>query len=249
MNEIQPKRYVAFFDMLGCAEATLKNVDGTKEALYVLREQLEKVLSFEIDIPRFNLYLTPQLHVAAVNFSDSILLFTFGDSIEDLHLILILSAEIFAKSLHKCVPLRGGIAYGDFYFDLKKSLFCGIPLVEAHKISERAQWSGIVISDGIAEQYKQIPLLSHNEYAIMKWSVPIKDSNNGKVKKQEQWVLKWPLIHRNNFNVEAPISPELWSKAFNWLFKGSYTIWPKDIQDKYNNTFDFINEIINPKPK
>jgi hypothetical protein len=103
--------------------------------------------TWDREIPSLSLNLSPPLPVGTVNFSDSILLFTFRGRLEDLYLILILSAEVFAKSLHACVPLRGGIAYGDFHFHLEKSLFCGIPFVEAHEIGECAQWSGIVVSN------------------------------------------------------------------------------------------------------
>jgi hypothetical protein len=246
VNEIQPKRYVAIFDMLGCEAATRRNVQGTKEAPYALRESLETVLGLEIEISRLNLNLSPLLPVRAVNFSDSILLFTLRGRLEDLYLILILGAEVFAKSLHACVPLRGGIAYGDFHFHSKKRLYCGVPFVEAHEIGESAQWSGIVVTSEVAAHYQKDPLRSGDEDAIMKWSVPVKEKDTCQTKKEERWVLKWPLIHRNNFNVGPPISPQLWSKAFEWLFNGTYRDWPKDIQAKYDNTVEFINAILEP---
>jgi hypothetical protein len=200
-------------------------------------------------MPQLNLVLSPPLPLGARLFSDSVLLFTFRGCVEDLYLILILSAELFAQSLHRCVPLRGAIAYGDFYYYLKKSLFCGIPLVKAQETGERAQWSGIMIDDDVAVHYQKAPLTSQDEYAIMRWSVPVKGKDGDEVTKEEHWVLKWPLIHRNNFNIEPPISPELYSKAFESLFKGTYKDWPKDIQAKYDNTVEFINAILQPRAK
>jgi hypothetical protein len=81
----------------------------------------------------------------------------------------------------------------------------------------------------------------------MKWSVPVKAKDGCQVRKEYRWVLKWPLVHRNSFTVGPPISPELYSKAFEWLFKGAYNDWPRDIQAKYDNTVEFINAILEPR--
>ena len=81
-------------------------------------------------------------HLRAYIFSDSILMFTFGSSPEDYKSIIVLSVQLYYDSLVRCLPLRGGIAFGEFYFNLEKHLFCGIPFVKAYQLGESAKFIG-----------------------------------------------------------------------------------------------------------
>ena len=116
--------YVAYFDMLGFKSAILHNADNACEALtsikVALDSQSNKMLlkpekKGKIYVPRdLRKGLHPLKHVRLYIFSDSILLFTLDDSIDDLISLLILSSTLFQQLLVYKVPLRGGIALGDF---------------------------------------------------------------------------------------------------------------------------------------
>jgi hypothetical protein len=237
-------RYVAFFDMLGFKEAIRKDLDEAWGALEDLRVSMEGALNFYTKTNQ-NIIFTrigTDDRTMAINFSDSILIFTKEDTVEDLHRILIASAGFFGKSLHRCIPLRGGISYGAFNFNFEKNLFCGPPLIRAYELGQSAQWSGIIIDDEVAEHYHKNPIKSSAKLAIEQRIVPIKDVC--KTRKEKLWVFNWPLVFRENFTVMAPISPHLYSAAFESLFKSSYEDWPEYIQAIYDNTVEFINSVL-----
>lgn len=238
------KRYVAHFDMLGFKSATLRNPVKAWGALSDLRACMDKMLNSYIQVLSPNEIILDR--IKAFIFSDSILIFTLRNEPKDLISLLVLTSQFFADSLHVCIPLRGGISYGDFFFNLELNLFCGIPFVKAHQISEIAQWSGIIVDDSIAEYYhKELGHLTfYNKSNIIEWDVPIKPHG-----KKKQWVVNWPVVFKSNFKREPPISVQDYYEVFKSLF-GPYQDLPNEVKIKYENTVDFINSnlIVNKSP-
>lgn len=232
------KRYVAFFDVLGFTQAVKNNHREAWGALVDLRVSMEDALRL-FTTQTHNLLLLPNsIRTQATNFSDSVMIFSLSDDTTDLHTILIESAHLFAKALARCVPLRGGISWGDFSVNFEKNLFCGLPLIKAHEIGQKGQWSGIIVDENVAMAYQKNPLTSFDKQVIVKRNVPIKSD----VKENEEyWVLDWPCVFRKSFNCEPPISGQQYSAAFERLFGCSYQDWPADIQAKHDNTAEFIN--------
>ena len=237
-------RYVAFFDMLGFKEATKRDIDEAWGALEDLRVSMEDVLNFYTKTNQDIIFtrIGTDDRTMATNFSDSVLIFTKEDTVEDLHRILIASAGFFAKSLHRCVPLRGGISYGAFKCNFEKNLFCGPPLIKAYELGQSAQWSGIIVDDEVAERYYKNPIKSFAKSVIEQRIVPVK--YECKIRKEKLWVFNWVLPHKANFIVDGPVSPQSYSKAFESLFKSSYKNWPEYIQAIYDNTVEFINSVL-----
>ncbi|MCP4711244.1 MAG: FRG domain-containing protein [Planctomycetes bacterium] len=154
-NKLDHKRYVAHFDMLGFKSVIARDLDEAWGALCDLRSSMDKILRMAIgDISTGQVIAD---RIRAHIFSDSILIFTLSNKPEDLKAILILSSQLFSKSLESCVPLRGGISVGKFYFNEDLNLFCGTPFVQAYQIAESAQWSGIVVHDSVAKNYFKEP--------------------------------------------------------------------------------------------
>lgn len=238
----QSDRHVAFFDALGFREAINRNVDEAWGALEDLRVSMEETLDFFVKLPNGEILVRNRERTMAVNFSDSVILFTRGGRREDLHSILVSSAAFFAKALHRCVPLRGCISYGAFRFNFEKNLFCGSPLINAYDLAESTQWSGIAVDPRVAELYAENPLMSSGRRVLAKWSVRLK--RNGRERKQNLWVLDWPTVCRENFTCNAMISAELYTKAFESLFGGAYEEWSENVRAKYDDTVTFINAML-----
>lgn len=237
MNDtLDHNRYVAHFDMLGFKNAAVRNLDEAWGALCDLKSAMDKILRMAIkDISSKQVIAD---RVRAYIFSDSILVFTFSNNKpEDLKAILILTSHLFSDSLASCVPLRGGISFGKFYFNLEQHLFCGIPFVQAYQIAERAQWLGIVVHDSVAKNYFDEPSkpMSGEAHVLVQWDVPIKPSGQKK-----HWVINWPHIFKHSFNKPAPITTEEFYQAFESLF-GSYDELKKRARIKYVNTVEFVN--------
>ncbi len=241
-DKSKEKRYVAFFDILGFKEAVRNDLDEAWGALEDVRVSMEETLNIFLKTPNDIILTRNKERTAATNFSDSIIIFSREGNTKNLHSILISSTAFFAKSLERCIPLRGGISFGKFYFNFEKNLFCGDPLIRAYEIAESAQWSGIIIDDNVAKHYLKNPITSDGKLAVIRYPVSVKEKNA--IRKKDLWILNWPLVHKNNFNADPPISAEQYSKAFESLFKSPYDKWPNNIQSKYDNTVKFINSIL-----
>lgn len=242
MNEtIDHNRYVAYFDMLGFKSAISRNLDNAWGALCDLRSSMDKIMKLAIgDISSREIIAD---RIRAYIFSDSILIFTLSNHPQDLKAILILTSQLFSDSLASCVPLRGGISLGKFFFNPNLNLFCGTPFVEAYQLSECAKWSGIIVSNSVAKKYFNEPsrITSAELPILVEWNVPIKPSGNLK-----QWVVNWPHIFKNSFRKSAPIAVRDYYQAFESLF-GPYDQLTDDAKIKYDNTVEFINWALIPK--
>ena len=226
------KRFVAHFDMLGMKQAVLRNPDEAWGALCDINEAKKRI--YRISIETRNRNQIVENRVRTFFFSDTVIIFSLSNEPEDLYAILILSSELFSNSLHKCVPLRGGIAHGKFYFNMEESLFLGEPLVKAYKIGESAQWIGIVVDKFVAEMAESYPISEE----IIQWDVPQKNKSF-----KREYVLNWPWIFRNNFTIK-PVTLDAFYEAFKPLF-GSYYDLPESAKIKYKNTVNFINSTLN----
>jgi len=236
---VNAKRYVAHFDMLGFKSATCRNPDEAWGALSDLRKCMDQMLNKHIEIISTNTRIKDR--ILSYIFSDSILIFTLSETPEDFASILVLTSDLFSCSLKNCIPLRGGISFGDFFFNDKLHLFCGIPFVRAYELSEMAQWSGIVVDDIVYANYGSLDSASINSLKsdgsppIIKWDVSLK--GNGK---KSCWVVNWPYIYRKSFKKTPPISIADYYEAFESLF-GPYSDLAIDVKTKYENTVEFIN--------
>ncbi len=228
-------RYVACFDVLGFKEAVKNNVDEAYGVLVDLQVSLEEALNAPSKCDPVFFKNKP----GGVCFSDTVILFTRSAELEDLGSILISSGDFFAKALYRCIPLRGAISYGKFGVDFEKEIYCGVPLITAFDLAENAQWSGIVIDEGVADRYRENHINDTGRQFIVKRDLMFKDKEAQK--KISCWVLDWPWIHTNNWKVRNPISAELYSKSFKRMFGGSYNDWSEYVQRKYDNTVLFVN--------
>jgi len=254
MNQEENKRYVAYFDMLGMKTATLRNQDAAWKALCAINNAKKKIAEKEIEIINSGEKIGDR--VRAQIFSDSVIIFSLGDEPKDLLALLIYSSEFFKDSLSQSVPLRGGIAYGDFFFNFDSNLFLGTALVKACEIGECAQWYGITVETEVYNRSKELPVefgASSNGgmKGIVEYDVPLKVNKTGlfqncffrhafrsNPKTKKGHVINWPGIFRNNF-VKIPQNSEELYEAFENLF-GSYAGLRDEVKQKHINTYNFV---------
>ena len=239
-NQVKQNRYVAYFDMLGFKTATLKSPAEVWMALKSLRECMDDILNLEVEITSKKVVLKKS--IKAFILADSVLIFTYNDDLYDLSAILILTSELFARTLHKWVPLRGAITHGEFFYNLNLNLFGGIPFVRAHELERKAQWSGVVIDDVVLEHYKKwqsdMPKCGNGSSIIVPWNIPLKDN-----KKEHGLCLDWVTPHKRNFTVQPPISVSDYYSGFRKLF-GDFEQLAPEVKTKYQNTVDFVNHFL-----
>ncbi|MFZ0889901.1 MAG: hypothetical protein WA005_15755 [Candidatus Binataceae bacterium] len=232
-------RYVAFFDILGMSDLILQNHEKAWEILGRIRHEMIAGMEQQ----RFEVSLTGGSpvkrfknadYIKYFTFSDSILLFTDGETVLDLLSIVSFCTEFFASAFYRCVPLRGNIAHGEFWFNLQHNVFSGPALVMAYRAAEDPQWMGVTVDSVVSERLNLgLPQAPH----LCEWDVPVKSQSEPK----RLSVVNWPALHRNAFSVRPPITAEhLYAAAFERVF-GPFQSLEPSAQAKYVNTALFIN--------
>lgn len=236
-NIIRQSRYVAYFDMLGLKTATIRDPAKAWKALVGLRSCMDEILKLSVEVTSKKVILIDR--IKAFILADSVLIFTGEDTIYDLSAMLTLTSELFSKALHKCVPLRGAITHGEFFYNLDLKLFGGIPFVRAYELERKAQWSGIVVDDCVYDHYgkwiNDMPKGMDGSSLIVSWDIPLKSNVN-----EKGMCLDWVKPHKANFTKKPPISVEDYYSGFIDLF-GDYDQLKPDDQLKYKNTVEFVN--------
>ncbi len=233
------KSYVAYFDMLGFKEAVKRNQEIAWYCISEMQRSMEEILRMKIKDTGNNIIIEDR--VRSFIFSDSLIFFTLSNEYIDLMSILILSTQMFGQSLKYCIPLRGGISYGDFNFNFEKKLFCGLPLVRAFELGECIQWSGVRL-DTIIVQHCEICKKNNNEFFSSDIQIPWKAKlkNNKSV---DIHTISWPKIFRKNWTKDPPITVREYYMAFEKMF-GDFEHLKEEIQQKYINTVEFINHCL-----
>lgn len=228
-------RIVAHVDVLGMSTLVEKNFPEAWGMLSDLVDVRDHAQSYEYEFVDVSERLRVRERIKIVTFSDTLLLFTAGSSALELESMIILVSDIFHKALLKCVPVRAGIAIGEFWFNLDRSMYVGPALIEAYRTGEASQWLGISFARSAESQALNLGMKSNGSDIVVRWPVPIKGGG---------WighVVNWPAIFSNDLKVTPPITVPQFYEAFEQSF-GSFDALPEDIQLKYQNTVRFMNE-------
>lgn len=234
MNSEKNIRFVAYFDMLGMKSAIRRNQDEAWRALCSINQAKGKIYEKQIEIIATGERIGDR--VRTYIFSDSVIIFTLSDEPKDLRAILMYSSEFFKDSLSQCIPLRGGIAHGDFFFNINENLFLGKAFVDAYEINEGVQWYGIIVD---AETHRRSLTLTPPfqtdtlEPGIVEYEIPLKNN-----KRKKGVVINWPCIFKHNFMKKPKSVEELYS-PFRHMF-GEYRELKEEVKLKHINTFNFV---------
>jgi hypothetical protein len=163
-------RWVAYFDLLGISSLIKSN--EYLDVFYAYAEAMREVKQDKIE------------EVHPVWFSDTFILYSNGDASAGfdespfgfvaLHSV----ARGFMHSLTlKQIPVRGAIAYGDFYADSTNELFFGNALLEAHRYGESQDWLGLILTPSAETQLKAVGLSpeEHLRGSYVRWQIPFKE--------------------------------------------------------------------------
>jgi len=236
MIEHKDNRFVAHFDMLGMATLTKRNPDLAWQKLSELRRANEERLNLVIERTGTNELIANQ--IKTFTFSDTIIAFSKGNTENDALAIFILTTELFSRTLHDCVPIRGGIAYGRFTFNFDLNLFSGPALVDAYELGESSQWLGIVVDEHTAKTVSKLSIgkSPRGRDVVVPWDMPCK----GNVV-QKRMVVNWPETQYKNYEGTLPLTIEMFYQPFSELF-GSLEKLAPSVVAKYANTVAFFNE-------
>lgn len=213
---------------------TKRNPDLAWRKLSALCAAKQERLS--LGIQRLDTGETIKDQVATFTFSDTIIAFSKADSANDALAIVLLTTELFTRSLHYCVPLRGGIAHGRFAFNFDLNLFSGPALVEAYELGESSQWLGIALDERIAKAVSGLPFSTSNDKSlVVPWDIPCKDGST-----KRRMVMNWPESHGHTYKGPIPLTVDAFYTPFAELFGPLGQLRSVD-RAKYENTVAFFN--------
>ena len=89
-------------------------------------------------------------------FSDTFLFWSTDDSWASFRAVAEASRWFFDELIDSKVPLRGALAFGEFYGDKAKGLFFGKALVDACQCGEKYDWLGFVLHDSALKQMAEV---------------------------------------------------------------------------------------------
>lgn len=159
-SEPQPKRkwpkttnrFVAFFDILGFKDAVSRE---SHESVLFMLSKLNRTLK---GLPKqwipSDMFVKDQ--VQYVTFSDSILVFSKGNSEYDALKFVSDVHNIYYNAINSGIPIKGAIAYGKITADFKNSLFFGQPIIDAYELHNELDMMAVVLH-GSAEHMLRDP--------------------------------------------------------------------------------------------
>lgn len=228
-------RFVAYIDVLGMSAIVEKDADEAWGMLSDLVAVRDQVGNYELEFPDSKERAILSEVTYAVTFSDTIVLFTKGDSDTELRCMIIRVAEILHKAMCRCVPVRAGLSFGRFFFNIDKSMYAGPALIEAYRVGESAQWLGIALADSVQERAMGLGMMSGSSKIIVPWKVPLKGGT------ELRFVVNWPAVVAHTLTVRPPVPVAQFYQGFERTF-GPFAQLPSEVRAKYENTVEFMNQ-------
>ena len=126
------RRWVSYFDRLGFGRFIAEHhlLEIFCESSFCLREARR--------------HGKDHANVEFAWFSDTVLFWSTDDSRSSFCAVAEVSRWFFDELIDSKVPLRGALAFGEFYGDKAKGLFFGKALVDACQCGEKYDWLGFV---------------------------------------------------------------------------------------------------------
>jgi hypothetical protein len=172
---------VAVCDVLGFSSLVEKSplVDVINDSLGWLRKALHHSLhkrEFPGEIPSKDEFLEND-HVGVAWFSDTILLYTRRDDDEAIRqLVQTVGWLLFETMMGGNTRIRGGISYGEAYIDGEDSVFVGKPLIEAYRLEQKQQWSGVALTKSASDRIPaHVRSGQYGDWWVIPYDVPLKE--------------------------------------------------------------------------
>lgn len=168
-------RFVAFFDIMGFKDRVARNPHkNILKDLKMLRETINDLESHNNSTKFAEILKTNVGTTRAITFSDSIAIFSKGDSLEDLNKILIDSYLLIDIALEGGIPIKGALSYGEITVDFNNSLFFGQPIIDAFTLHEDLQVYAIVLDNNIEKKIEALKLPEKISSLIYSYKTPFK---------------------------------------------------------------------------
>lgn len=212
-------RFVAFFDIMGFKDRIIRQ---SHEDVY---NSLKKLSDMRNELNTFN---NMDLGKGAIwgesksfTFSDSIMFFSKGDTIDDLNKILVDSHNIIIEAFHYKIPIKGALSYGKITIDIENSIYFGQPIIDAYLLHEELMLYSVIADNAFEKKTKELNSNAlQNNFRFYK--TPLKSG------KANHYLLIPPAPDQGQINQEVK---ELYNYA-----SGKY-------RQYIDNTIEYFNEV------
>lgn len=149
------KRFVAFLDILGFKDLVMRN---THDEIYQILNQISKSKKLIEEATKFEEIskVFGDAEVYVVSFSDSIVIFSKNDSIENFKYFLLATRWFFTGAFNKQIPIKGAMAHGEISLNKKEQIYFGQPIIDAYLIEEDVNYMGVVAHNSIDNYISKI---------------------------------------------------------------------------------------------
>jgi hypothetical protein len=142
------KRFVAFIDILGFKDLVSKN---NHAEIYEQLSKISKTKKFLENIAEngkiLEKYKDAEIYI--VSFSDSIVIFSKNDDINNFYFFLLAVRWLFAKTIEAKIPIKGGLAHGEVSLNKSEQIYFGQAIIDAFMMEEDVNYIGVVAHNTI----------------------------------------------------------------------------------------------------
>lgn len=139
-------RFVTFLDILGFKDSVLR--EDHSEIYKRLLNLSNSIENIEKTVNGTELNEIKS-EVKSFTFSDSIIIFSKSNSINDLNAMLITAIQVMTDSIEMGIPLKGAMAYGKISINQNKRIFFGQPIIDSYLLEEDVKYFGVTIHNSV----------------------------------------------------------------------------------------------------
>lgn len=134
-------RWFCYLDLLG-----FKDLIRTKDAVHVI--ELYEAAIEKLKITE-KLKAETSLGISYSWFSDTFILFSRGDSLQEFSWVEQAGRLFFQRLVLAEIPARGALSHGKLYSNLERNIFIGEALIEAYEYGEKQNWLGFLLTPSV----------------------------------------------------------------------------------------------------
>jgi len=170
--KITDKRFVAFFDILGFKDKIMRmSHDDIYKELEYISKTIGKLIQEHYNDDSMN------TGTYAVNFSDSIAIFSKSDTVDDFNYFVVAIALLMQRMVKEKIMVKAGVAYGEISVNKDNRIFFGQPIIDAYSMEEDVNYLGITCHATFDNYYESRITLENNiegDNLIRKFKTPLK---------------------------------------------------------------------------
>lgn len=172
--ELTQKRFVAFFDIMGFKSIVERNSHSHVLQKLTSLKETTKWLTEAHTTKAFESIKEKFSESKAITFSDSIIIFSKSDTLEDACKILMDSFYIIDVAIKNKIGIKGAISYGNITVDFDNSLFFGQPIIDAYLLHDQLNLYTAVLDNSFESKIAEYTIEHPFKILFTLYKTPLK---------------------------------------------------------------------------